>query len=41
MGVNADVVSKIKRTEAQTLATFKEEIPSKYFSHLNENQYEE
>ena len=35
------VVSKIKRTEAQTLATFKEEIPSKYFSHLNENQYEE
>ncbi len=31
--------TKIKKTEAETLATFQEEIPSQYFSHLNENEF--
>lgn len=29
----------IKKTEAETLATFQKEIPSIYFSHLNEEAY--
>lgn len=29
----------IKETEAETLATFQEEIPSMYFSHLGEEEY--
>lgn len=29
----------IKKTEAETLATFQEEIPSRYFSHLDEKNY--
>lgn len=31
----------VARTEAETLATFKEEIPSQYFSHLNEDAYKD
>ena len=30
----------IKKTEAETLATFQEEIPSIYFSHKEEQEYE-
>jgi 2-polyprenyl-3-methyl-5-hydroxy-6-metoxy-1,4-benzoquinol methylase len=37
MTVNYETV---KRVEAQTLATFQEEIPSIYFSHLNEDTYQ-
>lgn len=32
---------KIKKVEAETLATFQEEIPSIYFSHLNEEVYKQ
>jgi len=31
----------VARTEAETLATFKEEIPSQYFSHLDEKAFED
>jgi len=34
-----DVGNKVKQTEAETLATFQEEIPSIYFSHLGEKEY--
>lgn len=30
---------RVKKVEAETLATFQEEIPSMYFSHLNEEAY--
>ena len=30
---------QIKSTEKETLATFKEEIPSQYFSHLDQEEY--
>ncbi len=33
-------IEQIKSTEKETLATFQEEIPSQYFSHLNEKEYE-
>jgi 2-polyprenyl-3-methyl-5-hydroxy-6-metoxy-1,4-benzoquinol methylase len=41
MGTDAGVAKKIKETEAETLSTFKEEIPSRYFSHLGDREYEE
>jgi hypothetical protein len=33
------VENKVKQTETETLATFQEEIPSMYFSHLGEKEY--
>ena len=33
-------ISEIYKVEAETLSTFKQEIPSRYFSHLNEKDYE-
>lgn len=36
----AKTQEQIKSTEKETLATFKEEIPSQYFSHLNQDEYE-
>jgi 2-polyprenyl-3-methyl-5-hydroxy-6-metoxy-1,4-benzoquinol methylase len=32
-------IEQIKSTEKETLATFQEEIPSQYFSHLNEEEF--
>lgn len=32
-------IERRKKTEAETLATFQEEIPSMYFSHLSEKEY--
>ena len=34
-----DLVNEVKKIEAETLATFQEEIPSMYFSHLGEKEY--
>ena len=39
MGTKFDEYDIIKKTEAETLATFQEEIPSIYFSHLGEKEY--
>ena len=36
MNIKDDILKKV---EAETLATFQEEIPSMYFSHLNEEAY--
>ena len=33
-------IEQIKATEKETLETFQEEIPSQYFSHLDEKEYE-
>lgn len=39
MSTKSDEYNNIKKTEAETLATFQEEIPSIYFSHLSEEDY--
>ena len=39
MGTKSNDNSIIKKIEAATLATFQEEIPSIYFSHLGEKEY--
>lgn len=39
MSKRSDEDNTIKKTEAETLATFQEEIPSIYFSHLSEEDY--
>ena len=39
MGATYDASSKVKKTEAETLATFQEEIPSIYFSHKGKEDY--
>lgn len=39
MSTKSDKYNMIKKTEGKTLATFQEEIPSMYFSHLNEEVY--
>lgn len=39
MSTKSDKFNMIKKTEGETLATFQEEIPSMYFSHLNEEAY--
>lgn len=39
MITKSDEYNTIKRIEAETLATFQEEIPSIYFSHLGEEDY--
>ena len=33
-------IDVIKKTEKETLATFQEEIPSQYFSHLNKDEFQ-
>ena len=32
-------IEQIKSTEKETLATFQEEIPSQYFSHLDDEEF--
>lgn len=39
MSTNSTEYATIKCTEAETLATFQQEIPSQYFSHLSEKDY--
>lgn len=39
MITESDKYNTIKKIEAETLATFQEEIPSRYFSHLGEEDY--
>ena len=39
MGTDYDSSSTVKKTEAETLATFQEEIPSIYFSHKGKEDY--
>lgn len=39
MGTAYDSSSTVKKTEAETLATFQEEIPSIYFSHKGREEY--
>jgi len=39
MSTHEPKINIVKKTEAETLATFQEEIPSIYFSHLGEESY--
>ncbi len=41
MSIKSSGYDIIRKTEAETLATFQEEIPSIYFSHLGKEQYDE
>lgn len=40
MTLSAQALTVVKKTEAETLATFQEEIPSMYFSHKGKEDYE-
>lgn len=40
MTLSENALSVVKKTEAETLATFQEEIPSIYFSHKGKEDYE-